>query len=68
MCVTAHWIQGKKASGMVLSLSLWSELIGFHRVPGHHDGEHIGRAYIYVIDRVEMAKKVCYFFIISIFP
>ncbi|KAF5372906.1 hypothetical protein D9758_001436 [Tetrapyrgos nigripes] len=59
MCVTAHWIQGKKAPGSdKFALTLRAELIGFHRVPGRHDGEHIARAYLYVLDRVGITEKL----------
>lgn len=62
MAVTAHWIETKEVStldGPQLELKLRSDLIGFHRVPGHHDGEHLAQSFLYIIDRLSLAKKVC---------
>ncbi|KAF5335251.1 hypothetical protein D9758_017382 [Tetrapyrgos nigripes] len=48
MCVTAHWIQGKKAPGSDK----------FALMLRRHDGEHIARAYLYVLDRVGITEKL----------
>ncbi len=53
MAVTGHWIEAKlkqTPDGPQYELKLWAELIGFHRVPGRHDGEHLAHAFLYVLD------------------
>jgi len=61
MAVTAHWIETKVTQtpeGPQYELKLRAELIGFHRVPGHHDGEHLCQAFLYIIDRLSIASAV----------
>jgi len=64
MAVTAHWIETKMtqtSEGPQYELHLRAELIGFHRVPGHHDGEHLAQAFLFVLDRLDIASKVSYY-------
>jgi hypothetical protein len=64
MAVTAHWIEAKlkdTPDGPQYELRLRAELIGFHRVPGHHDGEHLAQAFLYVLDRLSVTDKVTLF-------
>lgn len=69
MAATAHWIQAVKNNeldGTVKhALRLRADLIGFHRVPGRHNGEHIAHAFLYVLDRVEIADKVHFQYYLS---
>lgn len=61
MAITGHWIAVKviqTPSGPQYSLHLRSALIGFIRVPGHHDGEHLAQAFLHVIDRIRISGKV----------
>lgn len=61
MAVTAHWIESMTQDtphGPQHILKLRADLIGFHRVPGHHDGEHLAHAFLYVLDRVSVTQKV----------
>jgi hypothetical protein len=61
MAVTAHWIQSTTedtTEGPKLKLSLRADLIGFQRVPGRHDGEHLAHAFLHVLDRLDITKKV----------
>lgn len=61
MAVTGHWLQAKliaTPSGPQYTLTLRTDLIGFMRVSGHHDGEHLAAAFIYIIDRIGIAHKV----------
>lgn len=61
MAITAHWIEVKIVEtddGPKYSLQLRSALIGFIRVPGHHDGEHLAHAFLHVLDRIKIAHKV----------
>jgi hypothetical protein len=61
MAVTAHWIQSiteDTTEGPKLKLSLRADLIGFQRVPGRHDGEHLAHAFLHVLDRLDITKKV----------
>ena len=61
MAVTAHWIETKVTQtpeGLQYELKLRAELIGFHHVPGHHDGEHLCQAFLYIINRLSIASVV----------
>lgn len=62
MAVTAHWIQEEIIQSINGTqpgiLTLRSALIGFHRVPGAHSGEHLAAALLFVIDRIGIAKLV----------
>ncbi len=65
MAVTAHWIETKKipvpgTGKMKYSLSLRADLIGFHCVPGHHDGEHLAHVFLLILDRLQITIKVPY--------
>jgi len=42
-------------------LRLASGLIGFREMPGHHTGEHLSVAFLHIIDRLDIADKVCQF-------
>lgn len=62
MAVTTHWLQATLVdtpAGPQYTLKLRTDLIGFLRVPGHHDGEHLATAFLYVVDRIGIAHKVC---------
>ena len=61
MAVTLHWIQGiniETIEGTKLILKLRSDLIGFQRVPGRHDGRHLATAFIYITDRIGITDRV----------
>jgi len=65
IAVTAHWIETKiqkTPTGEQYILQLRSELIGFHRLPGRHDGEHISVGFMWIIDRLKIAHLVCRFY------
>jgi hypothetical protein len=66
MAVTGHWIEAVKLVGSdMFKINLRTELLGFHRVPGRHDGDHLGRAFLFILDRVGAAEKVINFSICS---
>ena len=61
MAVTSHWIEGitkETIDGPRLILKLRADLIGFQRVPGRHDGNHLAAAFIYITDRIKITDKV----------
>lgn len=61
MAVMAHWIESttqQTSSGPQHILKLRADLIGFHRVPGHHDGEHLAHAFLHVTDRISVTSNV----------
>lgn len=61
MAVTAHWIETilhDTPNGPQYELKLRAELIGFHRVPGRHNGEHLAQALPYTLDRLSITNKV----------
>jgi hypothetical protein len=62
MAATGHWLQATlidTPAGPQYILTLRTDLIGFLRVPGHHDGEHLATAFLHIIDRIDLASKVC---------
>lgn len=58
MAMTGHWMEavGTDANGQTI-VHLWSDLIGYHCVPGHHDGEHLAAAILHITDRVGITSK-----------
>ena len=61
MAVTVHWIERsyeETVGGEKLVLKLQANLIGFQRVPGCHDGEHLAHAFIYVTDCLKITENV----------
>lgn len=61
MAVTAHWIemvQVHTMEGVRYKLTLRTDLIGFHHVPGRHTGEHLAQAFIVVLDQLNITAKV----------
>jgi hypothetical protein len=61
MAVTAHWLELVQKK-----VTLKANLIGFLHVPGNHTGERLARVLQFIIDRVELDKKVMSFFIIEV--
>lgn len=67
LSVTSHCIQSQTVetpSGPVKKLVLRSDLIGFVRLPGSHAGEHISEAFVYVLDRLGLLRKVTISFVL----
>jgi hypothetical protein len=61
IAITAHWIKTnvkQTPNGPQYELKLHAELIGFHRVPGRHTGEHLAQAVLYILDRLSITLKV----------
>ena len=61
MAVTAHWIEcveEKTGTGLQKMLHLRSDLIGFHKLPGRHTGEHLAHCFLFVTDRLNITAKV----------
>lgn len=54
MAVTAHWIKRHPTGSMTLE----SDLLAFHYLPGNHTGERIALALIEVIDFFDISDKV----------
>jgi hypothetical protein len=66
MAVTAHWIQAieeKTPTGVKKTLQLRADLIGFHKLPGRHTGEHLAHCFLFITDRIEVTSKVSDFLI-----
>jgi hypothetical protein len=62
MAVTAHWLEKTtlQISGRPQpKISLRTDLIGFMHVPGSHTGERLAQAFLVIIGRLKLAKKVC---------
>jgi hypothetical protein len=61
LAVTAHWIEAineKTSAGDKKKLRLRADLIGFHKLPGRHSGEHLAHCFLYITDRVQVTSKV----------
>ena len=64
MAVTAHWIEsvGKKThTGTERKLQLRSDLVGFHKLPGCHTGEHLTHCFLFITDWLKITTKVSEF-------
>lgn len=62
MAVTAHWLERKSiqtAQGQQQNLCLHVDLVGFLLVPGSHTGERLAEEFLFIIDRLNLANKVC---------
>jgi len=67
MAVTAHWIETQVEQtrhGPQHILTLRADLVGFTRVPGHHSGEHLAQAFMFILKRIKILQKVCYLVVI----
>jgi hypothetical protein len=60
MALTAHWIERTITDGQQ-RLRLRSDLIGFHKLPGRHTGDHMHQCFLYLTDRLEITRKVILF-------
>ncbi|KAK0245022.1 hypothetical protein EDD85DRAFT_943389 [Armillaria nabsnona] len=61
LLLRAHWIQPQLVNtphGPQKHLVYCADLIGFHRLPGRHTGEHLAQAFIYALDRLGIASKM----------
>ncbi|KAF8225787.1 hypothetical protein L208DRAFT_1305024, partial [Tricholoma matsutake] len=61
MAVTAHWIEAvaeKVPSGSKKMLRLRSDLVGLHKLPGHHTGEHLAHCFPFITDCLKITEKV----------
>ena len=61
MAVTAHWIEAveeKVSSGSQKKLRLRSDLVGFHKLPGRHTGEHLAHCFLFITERLKITQKV----------
>jgi hypothetical protein len=64
MAVTAHWIEAveeKVSSGSQKKLQLRSDLVGFHKLPGHHTGEHLAHCFLFITECLKITQKVSEF-------
>ncbi|KAK0186795.1 hypothetical protein F5146DRAFT_1004859 [Armillaria mellea] len=59
MAVMAHWMEavGTNVDSLTM-IHLHSDLIGYHRVSGHHDGKHLAVAFLWVTDHVRITSKL----------
>ena len=61
MAVTAHWIEAtneKTPTGTKKKLQLRADLIGFHKLPGRHTGEHLAHCFLFITDHIQVTLKV----------
>lgn len=56
--VTGHWIAFEDPKASSGKLKLRSALLGFSALPGHHTGAHLAAAFLKIIERVGLVKKV----------
>ena len=63
LAVTAHWIERDKSTH---HLKLRAALIAFHRLRGSHNGPHLAKIVLHILDQVGVTSKVCglYFVIV----
>jgi hypothetical protein len=63
MAVTAHWLEQSTlhVSGrQQQKINLCADLIGFLHVSGGHSGERLAEVFLFILDRLKLAKKVKY--------
>ena len=58
MAMTAHWIEAVVGKGDKKTLRLRSDLVGFHKLPGRHTGEHLAHCFLFITDRLKITGKV----------
>ena len=58
MAMTAHWLEFVSGPNNVQELQLQSALIGFTPMPQEHTGEEIAKAFVSVLNRVDITDKV----------
>jgi hypothetical protein len=62
IAVTAHWVQAVLTplshGGSKYKLTLRSEVIAFHNIPGRHTAEHLTHALLAILDRINSTNKV----------
>ena len=58
MAVTAHWIEAVTEKGDKKTLRLRSDLVGFHKLPGRHTGEHLAHCFLFITDCLKITAKV----------
>jgi len=61
MAITAHWIESveeKTHTGTEKKLQLRSDLVGFHKLPGCHTGEHLAHCFLFITDQLKITAKV----------
>jgi hypothetical protein len=62
MAVTAHWLENFQTHGGEKKLTLRATLVGFLHLPGTHTGEKLAKAFLFIIKRTGLVKKVCLLF------
>jgi hypothetical protein len=66
MAVTAHWLEKitlQTSRRLHSKICMRTDLIGFLHVPGSHTGEHLAKAFLVIIGRFKIARKVYISFI-----
>jgi hypothetical protein len=56
MAVTAHWLEQEGQT-----ITLHTDLIGFMHIPGSHTGERLAEVFLFIINRLNLVKKVSSF-------
>jgi hypothetical protein len=56
MAVTAHWLEPRQQK-----INLRVDLIGFIHLPGSHSGDRLSDGFLFILDRLKLARKVMYF-------
>jgi len=71
LAVTAHWMERQASYTLQHRINLRVDLIGFVYVPGHYTGKHLAEVFLFIINCLQIEKKVSstfkYFFIILIY-
>jgi hypothetical protein len=58
MAVTAHWLELAQTQGGQKKLTFRAGLVGFLHIPGSHTGQRLAEAFLFIINRIGLAKKV----------
>ncbi|KAF5354761.1 hypothetical protein D9756_005504 [Leucocoprinus leucothites] len=71
MAITTHRIEALEINtpaGPRCLLTMKSYVIGFHRVSGHHTGNHLAQALRFIVDHINLTSKTCNNDILRCFP
>ena len=60
MAVTAHWMEQSHSSNGQQQVNLRADLIGFVHVPGSHTGDCLAEVFLFILNRMGLAKKVLF--------
>jgi len=50
-------VEEKTHTGTEKKLQLRSDLVGFHKLPGRHTGEHLAHCFLFITDQLKITGQ-----------